>query len=123
VLVAGARALHRLYMAPLLARASTCPSVQAMAVVKEPQTMAPWVREGRPEDHLPLLEPADTVFVAGSPRLVDSVSALAEAAGAKVHADPFLAPTSGDAWLADILPWRRRRGAEAVASGRLRHTG
>jgi NAD(P)H-flavin reductase len=123
VLVAGARALHRLYMAPLLARAATCPNVQAMAVVTEPQTMAPWVREGNPEDHLPALEPDDTVFVAGSPRLVDCVGALAEAAGAKVHADPFLAPVGGDTWLADILPWRRRHADETVAPGKMRRTG
>jgi 3-phenylpropionate/trans-cinnamate dioxygenase ferredoxin reductase subunit len=90
VLMAGASRLASLYMAPLLARAATCPNVAVMATVSEPQTVAPWVGCGCPVDSLPPMQAGDLVYAAGSPDMVEKAGGLAEAAGARFYADPFV---------------------------------
>jgi hypothetical protein len=48
-------------------------------------------RPGRPTHYLPSLGVDDTVIVAGAAGLVEAVRRKAVAAGARVHADPFVA--------------------------------
>lgn len=110
VLMAGARRLNSLYMAPLLVRAATCPNVVAMAATSEAQTVAPWIGTGCPVENLPALAAGDIVYAAGSPALVDKAGALSEAAGAKFYADPFHDNGGGDSLLDSLRAWRARSG-------------
>ncbi len=54
----------------------------------------PDVWRGRPTELLPNLTPQHEVYAAGHPDMVNAVKALAWAAGAPCHADPFTAASS-----------------------------
>jgi 3-phenylpropionate/trans-cinnamate dioxygenase ferredoxin reductase subunit len=86
VVVTGAGALERLYMAPALQLLSQCPNVALTMSTREPQKFAPIVKLGPVESHLPQFRTDDIVHVAGSARLVAAVTMAATAAGAEVHA-------------------------------------
>lgn len=115
VLVAAAKTMPSLYMAPAFRRLRDLPNVRLIPTVSEkPANMARIVRKGRPTDHMPELEPDDIVYACGAPQMVDAVKDLALAAGATFYADPFT-PQHGShdddgivarafAWLGAIVP-------------------
>jgi len=89
VMVVGARRLASLYMAPALALLSRTTNVSVIPTIEEGQSPHPDVRIGRIETHLPELDPSDTIYACGSPRMVEAVGGLAEEAGATFYSDPF----------------------------------
>jgi 3-phenylpropionate/trans-cinnamate dioxygenase ferredoxin reductase subunit len=90
LVLAGARTLDTLYMAPALQRMSTCPNVMIVPLVAELQQAISVVRRGRPEDYASCIVESDVVHAAGTPDMVSAVAAYAVAAGATFHADPFV---------------------------------
>ncbi|MFZ3360702.1 MAG: 2Fe-2S iron-sulfur cluster-binding protein [Xanthobacteraceae bacterium] len=96
VLVAGARDLESLYMIPALCRLALFPGVRIIPTVQTSQSITTAVRFGPPIDYLPPLGSGDTVYAAGSPRLVQAVAHAAAASGATCFSDPFLPATGGD---------------------------
>jgi 3-phenylpropionate/trans-cinnamate dioxygenase ferredoxin reductase subunit len=117
VLIAAARSLHSLYMLPALCQLAQGPRVTITLVSSTQQSFTRAVRFGRPTDHLPVLRPDDLVYAAGAPAMVEAVSAIAHAAGATCHADPF-APADpggeGSGLLVRASGWFARRGAAAM---------
>jgi NAD(P)H-flavin reductase/ferredoxin len=90
VLIAAAKAMPSLYMAPAFRRLRDYPNVRLIPTVSEkPDNIARIVRKGRPTDHMPELTPDDIVYACGAPQMVDAVKDLALAAGATFYADPF----------------------------------
>lgn len=127
-LVAGARSIEALYMAPALQLLSMCPNVALTMTTREPQSYAEVVCHGPVAAHLPPISATDIVHVAGAPQLVAAVSRHAEAAGAELHADAFepagtahagilqrlrsaLRPAIANAANDDSLPRRASHGA------------
>jgi 3-phenylpropionate/trans-cinnamate dioxygenase ferredoxin reductase subunit len=101
LVIAGARRLTSLYMAPALYRLAVHPAADIIATTEEPQDVSKIVRIGTPAEHLPAISASDVVYAAGSPSMVEAVGSAAARAGATLYADPFL--PSGDpepAWLA-----------------------
>lgn len=115
VLVGAASRIDTLYMAPLLARAATCPNVTVLAVTSEPQSLAPWVARGCPVENMPPLEAGDVVYAAGSPDMVDKAGRLAEAVGARFYADPFHDSGSNDGLLDALRAWREKSASPPAA--------
>jgi len=117
VLIAAARSLHSLYMLPALCQLAQGPRVTITLVSSARQDFPRAVRHGRPTDYLPALRPGDLVYAAGAPAMVNAVSAIAHAAGATCHADPF-APANrtgeGPTLLARATSWLARRGPSAA---------
>ena len=108
VIIAGARELKQLYMAPALEFASRFPNVEIILTVENQQAAYPGVRTGRPADHIPPLGPDNIVYAAGAPRSVDAIGQLASAAGAKFYADPFeAAGVEVKDWIARAADWLR----------------
>lgn len=90
VVMAAAKTLPSLYMAPAFRRLRDYPNVRLMPTVSEAAANAPrMVRKGRPTDYMPRLTPDDIVYACGAPQMVDAVKDLALAAGATFYADPF----------------------------------
>jgi 3-phenylpropionate/trans-cinnamate dioxygenase ferredoxin reductase subunit len=89
VIIAGARRLPALYMTPALALVARLPNVAVIPTIEEGPSPTPAVRVGRIEAHLPPLDPSDVVYACGSPRMVNSLAACVESAGATFYADPF----------------------------------
>jgi CDP-4-dehydro-6-deoxyglucose reductase len=89
VMIAGARTLAALYMTPALALLARLPNVAVIPAVEEGPSPHPSIRIGRIEAHIPVLDPSDTIYACGSPRMVDAVAGLADSAGAIFYADPF----------------------------------
>jgi len=105
LLIAGSRRLSSLYMAPALCRLAPYPAAQFIATTEEAQDASEIVLRGSPAEHLPEILPSDTVYAAGSPRLVDAVGRAAARAGAAFYADPFVASGAAEAsWLRWKLP-------------------
>ncbi|HEY8567068.1 MAG TPA: 2Fe-2S iron-sulfur cluster-binding protein [Beijerinckiaceae bacterium] len=105
IVVAGARDGANLYMGEALQWLADTGPVQIIAACERdaPAGAVP----GRPSHYLPLLGPEDTVYVAGSPRLVAAVKTKAQQAGAACHADPFTPSTTAPSlWerLSALLP-------------------
>ncbi len=125
VVVAGAKTISSLYMAPAFKRLKDYPNVQLIPTVSDkPADVARIVRKGRPTDHLPELNADDIVYACGAPQMVESVQDLALEAGATFYADPFT-PQHGShdddglvaravAWLSTIAPRPGWRGGEQV---------
>jgi NAD(P)H-flavin reductase/ferredoxin len=125
MVMAAAKTLPSLYMAPAFRRLSTYPNVRLVPTVSERPANAPrMVRKGRPTDHMPRLTPDDIVYACGAPQMVDAVKDLALAAGATFYADPFT-PQHGShdddgivaraiAWLGTIVPLPGGAGAEQI---------
>jgi 3-phenylpropionate/trans-cinnamate dioxygenase ferredoxin reductase subunit len=125
VLVAAAKTLPSLYMAPAFRRLRDYPNVQLIPTVSEkPDNIARFVRKGRPTDHMPQLTPDDIVYACGAPQMVDAVKDLALAVGSTFYADPFT-PQHGShddegivaraiTWLSTILPLPGRVGGEQI---------
>lgn len=91
VVIAGARALHDLYMRPAL---DWLRQDGVAEVIGTSELDAVWpVRPGRPTHYLPSLGIEDTVHVAGPSGLVDAVKRKALATGSRCYADPFLPAT------------------------------
>lgn len=88
-LVTGVRRREEVYMESALDWLVDHGAVEAFATVEEGAGNR--FRPGRPTHYLPSLGVDDTVIVAGAPGLVDAVRRKAVAAGARVHADPFVA--------------------------------
>lgn len=84
--IAGARFARDLYMGPAL----DWLAMQGAEVIRTASDGdGTAIRTERPAELLPVLGPADTVHVAGNPSTVAAVHAIADAAGAVCHADPF----------------------------------
>jgi NAD(P)H-flavin reductase len=107
VLVTGTRSLDSLYMVPALCRLARYPNVTVVPATKQKQSITMTVRTGAPEDWLPRLDPADLVYVAGSPQLVDHVKKRALLIGAECHADPFMPASGGLDILSMTTGWWR----------------
>lgn len=93
LVVVGARSMESLYMIPALWRLAGCPNATVIPVVGSPQEPPAPIRSGSPIDHIPLLSPADIVYAAGSPKLVDAMRSIAVESGAAFHADAFVPST------------------------------
>jgi 3-phenylpropionate/trans-cinnamate dioxygenase ferredoxin reductase subunit len=105
LLIAGARRLSSLYMAPALCRLAAHPTAQFIATTDEAQTASEIVRWGSPAQHLPEICASDTVYAAGAPSLVETVGRAAAHAGAAFYANPFVASSRPEAsWLSGRLP-------------------
>jgi CDP-4-dehydro-6-deoxyglucose reductase, E3 len=89
VMIAGARRLSALYMRPALVQLARMPNVAVIPTIDEGPSPSAAVRIGRIEAHLPPLDPSDTVYACGSPRMVEALAGLVERAGATFYADPF----------------------------------
>jgi 3-phenylpropionate/trans-cinnamate dioxygenase ferredoxin reductase subunit len=89
VLIAGARSLESLYMIPALCRLAPFPRVTIIPVVAQHHGVTRAVRSGRPPDYLPALVADDVVYAGGAPAMVEAVTAIARAAGARCYVDPF----------------------------------
>jgi 3-phenylpropionate/trans-cinnamate dioxygenase ferredoxin reductase subunit len=89
VLIAGARSLESLYMIPALCRLALFPRVTIIPVVSARHGATRAVQSGRPPDYLPALSADDVVYAAGAPAMIEAVTRIAGAAGAKLFADPF----------------------------------
>jgi len=101
VVVAGARRLNSLYMAPALYRLAVHPNANIVATTEEAQSVSRIVRSGTPAEHLPSLTASDVVYAAGSPRMVEAVGNASARAGAAFYADPFFPSGRPEpAWLA-----------------------
>jgi len=102
VIIAGARRLSSLYMAPALYRLAVHPTAQIVVTSEEPQSVSKIVRSGTPAEHLPALAATDLVYAAGSPSMVEAVGNAASVAGAVFYADPFLPSSRPEpAWLVE----------------------
>jgi NAD(P)H-flavin reductase len=125
VLMAAAKTMPSLYMAPAFRRLRDYPTVRLIPTVSEkPANIARIVRKGRPTDHMPALTPDDIVYACGAPQMVDAVKDLALAAGATFYADPFM-PQQGShdddgtvaraiTWLSTIVPLPGWAGGEQI---------
>jgi 3-phenylpropionate/trans-cinnamate dioxygenase ferredoxin reductase subunit len=89
VMIAGGRRSQALYMTPALALLARLPNVTVIPTIEEGPSPHPAIRLGRIESHLPPLDASDVIYACGSPRMVDSVAACVESAGATFYADPF----------------------------------
>jgi NAD(P)H-flavin reductase len=125
VLMAAAKTLPSLYMAPAFQRLRDYPNVRLIPTVSEkPANVARIVHKGRPTDHMPELTPDDIVYACGAPQMVDAVKDLALAAGSTFYADPFT-PQHGShdddgivaravSWLSTIAPLPGWAGGEQI---------
>jgi 3-phenylpropionate/trans-cinnamate dioxygenase ferredoxin reductase subunit len=125
VVMAAAKTMRSLYMAPAFRLLSDYPNVRLIPTVSEkPANGARIVRKGRPTDHMPELTPDDIVYACGAPQMVDAVKDLALAAGAAFYADPFT-PQHGShdddgivaraiTWLSTIASLPVRVGGEQI---------
>jgi NAD(P)H-flavin reductase/ferredoxin len=125
VLMAAAKTMPSLYMAPAFRRLRDYPAVQLIPTVSEkPANVARGVRKGRPTDHMPELTPDDIVYACGAPQMVDAVKDLALAAGSTFYADPFTPQHGSDdddgivtraiTWLSTIVPVPGWVGGEQI---------
>jgi CDP-4-dehydro-6-deoxyglucose reductase, E3 len=89
VMIAGGRRASALYMTPALSLLACLPNVAVIPTIEEGPSPHPAVRLGRIETHLPPLDASDVVYACGSPRMVNSLAACVESAGATFYADPF----------------------------------
>ena len=121
VVVAGARCLEDLYMAPALQRMSTCPNVTVCPVVEAPQNVLAVVRAGRPADFATLIAPGDIVHAAGAPAMVMAIEHAARAAGVAFHADPFT-PSAPEraSWVASTKGLLRHATAQRPVAAQAR---
>ena len=87
VVITGARDPRNLYMSAALAWLAATGVGRVVATASGGTSES--ILTGRPTDHLPPLQPGDTVYVAGSPELVAAVELVCAEAGATCHADPF----------------------------------
>lgn len=115
VVVAGARTIETLYMAPALQLLSMCPNVALVVTTREPQSYAQVVRQGPVEAHLPPISASDIVHVAGAPALVGAVARIADAAGAELHADAFEPAGGAGSGFVEML---RRSLRQAAGDGK-----
>jgi NAD(P)H-flavin reductase/ferredoxin len=95
VLIVGARTTVQLYMVDGLIELLRFANLNLVLAARDSAPQAgSIVRHGDPDAHLPVLGPDDLVYAAGAPAMVGRVSALAAAAGADFHCDPFEASGS-----------------------------
>ena len=125
VVIAAAKTMPSLYMAPAFRWLRDYPNVRLIATVSEkPAHAARGVRRGRPTDHMPALTPDDIIYACGAPQLVAAVKDLALAAGSTFYADPFT-PQHGNhdddgivaraiTWLSTIVPLPGWSGGEPI---------
>ncbi len=108
VIVAGARELRELYMAPALEFACRFPNVRITLTVEEQHSSYQHVLVGRPSDFMPELSAGDIVYAAGAPKSVETIGRLAKSAGATFFSDPFEpAGTESADWLTRAAGWLR----------------
>jgi 3-phenylpropionate/trans-cinnamate dioxygenase ferredoxin reductase subunit len=88
-IIAAARSAG-LYMWPALGWLRNHRNVEVLAFAREPGGEAYGIRTGGPAQCLGLISGGDIVHAAGPPALVARVARAAAAAGAELHADPFL---------------------------------
>lgn len=107
-LVAGARDLKSLYMAPALVLASQFASATVVPCVEALTQPMNLIMPGPATAYLPPdLNPEDTVYAAGAPRLVAAVAETARNRGATIYCDPFEPQHSSTRWLEMARQWLR----------------
>jgi len=105
VIVVGARTVKSLYMIKALCTLARYPDLTVIPVVETPQNVTPIVRTGRVTDYIPELSAEDTVHACGSPWLVEEVSRMAVAAGARCHGEPFVPQDANESTWSRALEW------------------
>jgi 3-phenylpropionate/trans-cinnamate dioxygenase ferredoxin reductase subunit len=114
LVIAGARRLSSLYMAPALYRLAVHPTTDIIATTEEAQSVSRIVRSGTPAEHLPTVSASDVIYAAGAPSMVEAVGSAAARAGAAFYADPFFPSGRPEpAWMA---AQRARLGIDNLAS-------
>ena len=111
VIVTGARTMERLYMQPALhwLRQNGVKNIIVTAGDGDGEE----VKRGYPSQFIPPLAPGDTVYVAGSKSMVDSVKLRAVAAGATCYCDPFTPAVRPPGLGAKIARWLGRSNTPA----------
>jgi 3-phenylpropionate/trans-cinnamate dioxygenase ferredoxin reductase subunit len=104
-MVIGARTIESLYMIKALCVLARYPNVKIIPVVDTPQNVSTIIRTGSVADHIPELSAQDTVHACGPPRLVETVSRIAAAAGAQCYCDPFVPQDAKENTLSRALDW------------------
>lgn len=95
VLIASVREVESLYMVPAFRRLGMAPNVEIIPVVSSvPEYEARTIRQGRPTDHMPALQPSDIVYACGGPGMVEAIREKTSAAGAAFYADPFVSQSA-----------------------------
>ena len=105
IFVVSARKFQSLYMHSALCRLARFPNVTIIPTVSEPQDISPAIRIGRPTDYMPSLSQSDVVYTSGAPVMTETVSRIANAAGAKCYADPFRSSASPDKLVERLIGW------------------
>jgi NAD(P)H-flavin reductase/ferredoxin len=105
VMVVGARTIDSLYMINALCVLARYPNVTIIPVVETPQNITTIIRTGSVADHIPELSAEDTIHACGPPRLVEAVSRMAAAAGARCYCDPFVPQDATGNALSRALDW------------------
>ncbi|MBU2531924.1 MAG: 2Fe-2S iron-sulfur cluster binding domain-containing protein [Alphaproteobacteria bacterium] len=104
ILIAGARSRKTLYITPAIRLLNSYPGVTAMAYLGD---LGAALDQCSPHGgNLPAFCREDVVFAAGSPAMVAKAGAVAAAAGATFHADPFEAfPRQSQSWTGRAMAW------------------
>jgi NAD(P)H-flavin reductase/ferredoxin len=89
VVVAGARTIASLYMAPGLVQLQRFPNVRIVVTAGEVPAGIGIVRRGGPADHMPQLLRTDIVYAAGAPAMIERIAEKADLVGADFYSDPF----------------------------------
>ncbi|MBV7407799.1 2Fe-2S iron-sulfur cluster binding domain-containing protein [Maritimibacter sp. DP1N21-5] len=96
LLVCGAKDAKSLYMGEALLTASRRKRTSVKIAFERNTPPIPGVGTGTPADFLGQLSSSDVVYAAGGPRMVERARDLAEDAGARFYADPFLPSPRSD---------------------------
>ena len=91
VVIAGSRSVESFYGVEALVRMSNFPKVEVLPVLTRTPLQTKVFSIGCPSQFLPPLDQADSIYVCGSPAMVNAVRQKAELAGAECHADAFVA--------------------------------
>ena len=90
VVIVVAKDRGGLYMAPTLVRLAACANVRVIPVVPQIGRLASAAWIGNPLVFMPRLSSSDIVYASGAPLMVEGVASIAQGAGARCYADPFI---------------------------------
>ena len=112
VIVAGAKRIESLYMAPVLLKLKRFPGIELLVTASELGEHEGVVLQGDPEDHVPPLASDHAVYAAGSPAMILRLAERAREVDADFYSDPFepnVPPPQG--WFGRKAPQAPRRQA------------